>query len=160
MKKTIYLAAAALSMLSMAACSGNKCGDGKCANRPDEVYVGTIPMADANGMTLTIALDYDNDKANNAGDYALTEQIIEPDSAAMSGINVQATFLSEGDFKVIEKGGKKYIKLVMDAKDSNPSSSDYTFLVASDSTIKVVNPVTFEETPDSLGLNYTLKLQK
>ena len=160
MKKVIYLSAAALSMLSMAACSGNKCGGGKCAERPDEVYTGVIPMADADGMSLTLKLDYDDDKGNKEGDYNLSEQVLETDSVSASGVNVKSTFMSEGDFKIIDRDGKKYVKLSIDRKDSAPEASPYTFLISSDSTLTMVNDNTFEAAPDTVGLNYTLKLQR
>lgn len=161
MKKMIYFAAAALSMVSMAACSGNKCGgDGKCtAERPDEVYAGILPAADADGMSYTLKLDYDDDKGNQAGDYDLTEQVLVGDSTSVAGVRPHATFTSEGDFTVVEKDGNKYLKLVKDAKDSNASaSSTLTFLVASDSTLVMVNDATMEAPADPSA--YTLKIVK
>lgn len=158
MKKLVYFAAVAVSMISMASCSGNKCGDGKCAERPDEVYSGILPAADADGISYTLKLDYDDDKGNKEGDYDLNETVLTADS---TGFNHKATYLSEGDFTVMEKDGKKYIKLVKDAKESNASAaSTLTFLVSSDSTLTMVNDQTLEAAPDSVGLNYTLKLTK
>ncbi len=158
MKKMIYFAAAAMSVLSLAACSGNKCGDGKCADRPDEIYSGVLPAADADGISYTLKLDYDDDKGNQAGDYDLNETVLTADS---TGFQHKATYLSEGDFTVMEKDGKKYIKLVKDAKESNASAANsLTFLVSSDSTLTMVNEQTLEAAPDSVGMNYTLKLTK
>lgn len=161
MKKMIYFAAAALSMVSMAACSGNKCGgNGKCAPAiPDEVYAGILPVADADGMSYTLRLDYDDDKGNKAGDYDLTEQVLVSDSTNFLGLTPSATFLSEGDFTVVEKDGNKYLKLVKDVKNSNAAASGtLTFLVASDSTLVMVNDVTME-TPTDVAA-YTLKMVK
>lgn len=157
MNKLVYYAAAALSVVSMAACSGKKCGEGKCAERADEVYSGVLPAADADGISYTLKLEYDDDKDNKAGDYELNETVLGSDSV---GLNHKATYLSEGDFTTVEKDGKKYLKLVKDAKESNASASDsMIFLVSSDSTLTMVND-SFEAAPDSAGLNYTLKLMK
>ncbi len=70
------------------------------------------------------------------------------------------SFKSEGDFTVMDKDGKKYLKLVKDAKDSAEGSAETPmyFLVESDSTIVMVNQnLEVSETP---GMNYTLKLSK
>lgn len=161
MKKVFYLAAAALAMVSMSACSGNgKCEkDGKCAEKADEVYTGVLPAADAEGIRYTLKVDYDDDKGNMAGDYDLTEIVLAADSTSATGYKDAGTYLSEGDFTVVEKDGKKYLKLVKDAKDSNAKAADsLNFLVSSDSTLTMVNADLEESVnPD---LNYTLKLVK
>ncbi|MDE5808515.1 MAG: hypothetical protein K2H76_10400, partial [Muribaculaceae bacterium] len=109
----------------------------------------------------TLKLDYDDDKGNKEGDYDLTEQVLVGDSTSATGFKPQATYTSEGDFTVMEKDGKQYLKLVKDANDSNASASaTLTFLVASDSTLVMVNDQTFEAPADSLAMNYTLKLNK
>lgn len=160
MKKMIYLAAAALSMLSMAACSGNKCDGNKCADREDEVYTGVLPAADADGIRYTIKLDYDDDKANKEGDYDLTEVVLTSDSTAVTGVKDKNTYLSEGDFTVVEKDGKTYLKLVKDQKKSNAAAaSTLNFLVSSDSTLVMVNDA-LDAVPDSTAQFYTLKLVK
>ena len=148
-------------MVSMAACSGNKCAkDGKCEERPDELYTGVLPAADCDGIRYTLKLDYDDDDNNMKGDYDLTETYLTADSTAVAGTKDKESFVSEGDFSVIEKEGKKYLKLVKDAKDSNPQAIDLLYFeVTSDSTLLMVNndltaPV------DSVALNYTLKLAK
>lgn len=160
MKKMLLFAAAALSMISMAACSGNKCAkDGKCADRPDETYTGILPAADAEGIRYTLKLDYEDDDNNKSGDYDLSESYVVADSTATTGFRDSKTYLSEGDFTVVEKDGKTYLKLVKDAKDSNANASaSLAFEVTSDSTLLMVNDQTFEAPADSTALNYTLRL--
>lgn len=160
MKKTIYFAAAALSLMSLAACSGNnKCGDANVADKPDETFTGLVPAADGPGIRYTLKLDYDDDKANKAGDYDLVETYVEADSVMKNGYRDDVSYKSEGDFTVIEQNGRNYLKLVKDAKDSNPqASSDLYFLVDSDSTLTMVNSRLEPAVADSL--NYTLRLVK
>ncbi len=153
------IAAAALSMISMAACSGNKCGkDGN--ERADELYTGILPAADADGIRYSLKLDYDDDHNDTEGDYDLTESYLVADSTATTGFRDDKTYTSEGDFKVVAKNGKKYIVLSKDAKDSNANAtSSLAFEVTSDSTLLMVNENTFEAPADSTALNYTLRLQ-
>ncbi|MDE6717408.1 MAG: copper resistance protein NlpE [Muribaculaceae bacterium] len=159
MKKIFYFAALGLSMVAMAACSGNKCSkDGGCVERPDEVYSGLLPAADCEGIRYTLKVDYEDDKNNMAGDYDLTEIYIMADSTSATGVKDGPSYKSEGDFTVVEKDGKKYLKLVKDAKDSNPgAASDLNFLVSSDSTLTMVN-ADLEE--PATPLLYTLKIVK
>ncbi|MBD5195021.1 MAG: copper resistance protein NlpE [Bacteroides sp.] len=161
MKKTIYLASAALALISLASCSGNKsCNGEKCNKVDDMLYTGVLPAADCDGIRYTLKLDYDDDKNNLEGDYNLVETYLQADTVnKVNGINGDISFKSEGDFTVVEQNGKKYLKLVKDAKDSNPQATpDFYFEVSSDSTLTMVNSQ-LEAAPDTL-LNYTLKLVK
>ncbi|MDE6297378.1 MAG: copper resistance protein NlpE N-terminal domain-containing protein, partial [Muribaculaceae bacterium] len=119
-----------------------------------------LPAADADGIRYTLKLDYDDDKDNKAGDYDLTEVVLTGDSTSATGFKDKATYLSEGDFTIVEKDGKTYLKLVKDAKESNAAASaTLNFVVSSDSTITMVND-NLEAAPDSTALNYTLKIVK
>ncbi|MBD5185803.1 MAG: copper resistance protein NlpE [Bacteroidales bacterium] len=159
MKKTYYLAAAVLGLATMASCSGNSSCNGTCNSREkaDEVYTGVLPAADADGVTYTLKLDYDDN--NTKGDYDLTEQFMASDTTA-AGYKIQNTFQSEGDFTVNTKDGKKYIQLTPDVKDSDRGASTDVmyFLVENDSTITLVSSDL--EASTMPGLNYSLKLQK
>lgn len=162
--------AATMAMLMLAACSNNgaqggKC-DGKCGDckKGDQVYTGVLPAADAEGVRYTLKLDYDDDHNYTDGDYDLVEVYLANDSTSATGYSDTARFKSEGDFTVINGTGdnssKKYLKLVQDAKDSAPGSNagPIYFLVASDSTLVMVNADLEESTTP--GMNYTLKLVK
>ncbi len=166
MKKAIYMVAAGLSLMSMAACSGNKTcnGDKSCGSGADgdkkELYTGVLPAADTDGVRYTLSLEYDDDKNYTDGDYDLIETYLKADTTATTGYTDGKSFKSEGDFTVEKKDGKSYLKLVQDVKDSDAGSNvgPMYFLVESDSTLVMVNSdLQVSETP---GLNYTLKLSK
>lgn len=160
MRKPFYLAAAAVAMFAMASCSGNKsCEGGSCSKMEDQMYTGVLPAADGPGIRYTLKVDYDDDKNNMAGDYDLIETYLAADSVAPNGVKDNVSYKSEGDFTVVDQNGKKYLKLVKDAKDSHPqASSDLYFEVSSDSTLTMVNAQLEPAVSDSL--NYTLKLVK
>lgn len=157
MKKTFYIAASVLAMISMAACSGNNRTTVNANPAGDEqVYTGVLPAADCEGIRYTVALDYDHD--DNDGDYKMVETYLAADTTSASGVKDLASYKSEGDFTVVTKDGKKYLKLVKDNKDSNADAlSNVNFLVESDSTIVMVNA---DLEQSVTGLNYTLKLVK
>ncbi|MBD5281068.1 MAG: copper resistance protein NlpE [Bacteroides sp.] len=159
MKKIIYVAAAALSMMSMAACNGNQkaSGDAQKAGDKLEIYTGVLPAADCDGIRYALQLKYDDDHNYTDGDYDLLETYLVSDSV---GNRDDKSFKSEGDFSVMEKNGNKYLKLVQDRDDSQQGSADSPmyFLVESDSTIVMVNSDL--QKSDAPGLNYTLKLSK
>ncbi len=162
MKKLFYLGAVALTMLTMSACSGKDCGDGKCSaadHDKDLTYTGILPAADGPGIRYTLKIDYDDDKKNMEGDYDLVETYLEADSTAVNGVKDNISYRSEGDFTVVEQSGKKYLKLVKDNKDSNPNATaNLYFEVPTDSTLVMVNA---ELQPAvSSELNYTLTLVK
>lgn len=160
MKKSLYFAVAALLLLSLAACSGNNnCRNANGVDNNDMVYTGLVPAADGPGIRYTLKLDYEDDKTNKAGDYDLVETYVEADSVMKNGYRDDISYRSEGDFNLMEKDGKKYIKLVKDAKDSNPqAASNLYFRVDSDSTLTMVNDQLEPAVGDSL--NYTLRLVK
>ena len=160
MSKPFYFAAAALAMISLAACSGNNnCQGNKCADREDQVFTGLLPAADGPGVRYTLKLDYDDDKNNMEGDYDLVETYVGADSLAQSGKNADVSFRSEGDFTVVDQNGKKYLKLVKDNRDSHARAvSNLYFQVDSDSTLTLVDNQLQPASNDSL--NYTLKLVK
>lgn len=160
MKKPFYLAAAALAMLAMSACCGNKsCNNGNCEKMDDMTYTGVVPAADGPGIRYTLKLDYEDDKNNMEGDYDLVESYLEADSVATNGVKDNVSYKSEGDFTVVEQNGKKYLKLVKDAKDSAPeAAANLYFEVTNDSTITMVNAELQPAANDSL--NYSLKLVK
>lgn len=159
MKKTLLMGAAALAMISMAACTGNKttCDSATCAKGDiDAVYTGVLPAADADGVRYTLKLDYDDN--GTKGDYDLIETYILGDTISATGYKDGKTFTSEGDFTVTKQDGKTVIKLVKDQKDSAAGSIDTPiyFIVDSDSTITMTNQdLDVSTTP---GMNYTLKL--
>ena len=160
MKKNIFFASA----LAMAAVAGLASCNGKCdksckADMPDQTYTGLLPAADCPGIRYTLKLDYDDDAKGMKGDYNLVETYLDNDSTSVSGVKDSPSFTSEGDFKVEERGGKKYMTLYKDAKDSHNSAvSNLYFEVASDSTLTMVNENFQPVASDSL--NYTLKLAK
>ncbi len=163
MKKTIYIAAAALSLMSMAACNSNQKSNGDqqgAAGDKKELYTGVLPAADTDGVRYSLELEYDDDHNYTDGDYDLLETYLEADTTSAVGFKDGKSYKSEGDFTVMDKDGKKYLKLVQDVKDSQEGSNvgPMYFLVDSDSTIVMVNSdLQVSETP---GLNYTLKLAK
>ncbi|MDE6825863.1 MAG: copper resistance protein NlpE [Paramuribaculum sp.] len=153
MKKSILMGAAALAMVSMAACSGNKTCDSaaNCAKGDiDAVYTGLLPAADAAGIRYTLTLDYDDE--GNKGDFDLIETYLQGDSTSALGYTDLKTFTSKGDFTVGKQGDKTFIKLVEKGSSSIPTY----FLVDSDSTITMTNEdLDVTHLP---GMNYTLKL--
>lgn len=165
MKKTIIFMAAGLSMLGMAACSGNGkgCNGDSCGTKCKkgdkiEVFTGVMPAADADGVRYTLHLEFDDD--DNDGDYKLVESYLQADSTAVGGFKDIKTFASEGDFYIKQKDGKTYYEFKKDQKDSQPGALDTPayFLVDSDSTITMVN-AQLEVAADST-MNYTLKLAR
>ncbi len=136
----MILAAVGAALLSLSAC-GDKCPGGACkADKPDQTFTGVVPSADGPGIRYTLKLDYDDDHANMEGDYDLVETYLEADTTNVNGIRDNISYRSEGDFSIVEQGGKKYIKLVKDAKDSNPQAvATLNFEVASDSTLVMVD---------------------
>lgn len=161
MKKIFFLAVAALGLMGMASCSSNSCDKNKacCDNDKDLIYTGVLPAADAAGVRYLLKLDYD-DKSTERGDYDLLETYVDVDSAAVGGYKDLKTFKSEGDFTSMTKDGKTYLKLVADREDSDKGANTETtyFLVASDSTLVLVNADLEESTLP--GMNYTLTLSK
>lgn len=159
MKKSMYLAAAAIAMIGLASCNSKDCKGGKCEKIEDQTYTGILPAADCPGIQYTLKLDYEDDKNNMEGDYDLVETYLEADSVASSGVKNGKSFTSEGDFTVVEQNGKKYLKLVKDAKDSSAdATASLNFEVTNDSTLTMVNAQLEPAVSDSL--NYTLKLVK
>lgn len=154
------MGAAAMAMLSLAACSNNgSCNGSTCKdNDKDMVYTGVMPAADCDGVRYTLTLDYDDDAKD--GDYKLVETYIQADTTSMIGYKDLNSFASEGDFTVNKQGDKTYLKLVKDQKDSSANSVDgpLYFIVDSDSTITMANAEL--ETSTTPGMNYTLKLAK
>lgn len=156
MKKTFVLATAALAMLSMAACSGEKSCKGEACSKDsknDVVYTGVMPAADCDGIRYTLLLDYDDDMTD--GDYKLVETYIQGDTLSPIGYTDIKSFASEGDFTVNKQNGKTYLKLQEETK--NPSATALTtyFIVDSDSTITMANSDL--EASTLPGMNYTLK---
>lgn len=163
MKKTFYSLAAVIALLSTGACTSNTKTSADHRGDIKETYSGILPAADVDGIRYTLKLDYDEDRDYAYGDYDLVETYLTSDSLSASGYTDKETFKSEGDFSVEQgKGnmsGKKYLKLIPDAKDAAGSGSGpLYFLIESDSTIIMVNEsLQPSETP---GLNYTLQLVK
>lgn len=164
MKKTMLMMAAALSMMTLAACSGNQKSSGDKSNcekgDKKELYTGVLPAADTDGVRYALKLEYDDDHNYTDGDYDLLETYLERDTTNAVGFKDGKSFKSEGDFTVMDKDGKKYLKLVQDVKDSAKGSIEgpLYFLVESDSTIVMVNSdLQLSETP---GMNYTLTRAK
>lgn len=163
MKKTIIMMAAAFSIFGLAACSGNQKSNGdssKAAGDRVERYSGILPAADADGVKYSLKLEFDDDHNYTDGDYDLLETYLEADSTSTTGYKDIKSFKSEGDFDVMNKDGKSYLKLVQDADDSAKGSNPgpMYFLVESDSTLVMVNS-NLELAQDST-MNYTLKLEK
>lgn len=162
MKKTIYAFAAAAALLSLGACSNSQksCDKSDCKAQ-DQTFAGILPAADAAGVRYTLRLDYSNDSTDCCkGDYKLEQTYLEVDTTAADGYKNKDTFKSEGDFTVSSQDGKKYIKLVKEAKDSTVTvaESPMFFLCDTDSTITMVNDQL--QPSENSALNYTLKLQK
>lgn len=161
MRKTIYMMAAVAAILGMAACSGN-CGSNSGCARGDreEVYTGVLPAADCEGIRYVLRLDFDDDNNWQDGDYDLLETYVGVDTVATASIKDVNSYDSEGDFTVINgegaNAGKKYLKLVKNARKSSQGASDELYFeVDNDSTITLVNSnLERAATP----LNYSLKL--
>lgn len=156
MKKTIVLTTAALAMLSMAACSGEKSCKGEVCSKDckdDVVYTGVMPAADCDGIRYTLLLDYDDDMTD--GDYKLVETYIQADTLSPVGYTDIKSFASEGDFTVNKQDGKTYLKLQEETKNPSATGATTFFLVDSDSTITMTNSDL--EVSSIPGMNYTLK---
>ncbi|MDE5812608.1 MAG: copper resistance protein NlpE N-terminal domain-containing protein, partial [Muribaculaceae bacterium] len=140
MKKAILFVTAALAMVGMVACSSNDCSKGSCDKAKcdnDQIYTGILPAADCDGIRYSLKLDYDDN--GQKGDYDLIEVYLESDTTTVTGIKDSVAYKSEGDFTVVEKDGKKYLKLVKDAKDSNAQASDELYFEVGEGTITMVN---------------------
>lgn len=140
MKKSFYIASAAVAMLAMASCTSNKKADNQAATQAEvehvtEVFAGVLPAADADGIQYTLLLEYDADDNFAEGDYNLTETVLTADSTSTTGYVSGVTTESKGDFDVFTKDGGKYLKLT---NDTNETDVMY-FQVTSDSTIVMVN---------------------
>ncbi|MDE7402978.1 MAG: copper resistance protein NlpE [Muribaculaceae bacterium] len=161
MKKTFMVAAlAALAVTGLASCNCNKnsCKNEKKGDRI-EIYTGVLPAADADGVRYTLKLDFDDDQNYTDGDYDLNETFLVSDSTAVMGTRDTKSFLSEGDFIVENKDGKKYLKLVRDNKDSQVGSAEgpIYLLAENDSTLVMVNADL--QLPENVA-QYTLKRTK
>ena len=139
MKKFFLLAVAAVALPGLASCSKGDCKSNCDAPKDDMTYTGVVPAADGPGVRYTLTVDYDHDGLK--GDYDLVETYLEADTTSVNGIKDNVSFKSEGDFTVTEKDGKKYLKLVKDAKDSNANASDALFFEvgADNATLTMVN---------------------
>lgn len=160
MKKSILMAGVALLTLGLASCGGNSCDKGAACDAKsdvDVVYTGVLPAADCDGVRYTLLLDYDNEKD---GDYTLVETYIQSDTLSAIGYKDLQSFVSEGDFTVEQQGGKSYLKLVKDVKDSAAGSIDTPLylLVDSESTLTLTNQDL--EVSNTPGMNYTLTKSK
>ena len=155
------LFASALAVMMLGACAdNNKSCSARGSDKDVMTYTGLLPAADVAGVRYMLTLDYDDDNAK--GDYDLVEVYVASDTTSASGYRDVSSYKSEGDFTVIDgtgdKAGKKYLKLVKDAKDSSAGavSGPLYFLVDSDSKLVMVNDsLQPSETP---GLNYTLTI--
>lgn len=160
-KTVIFASVATIFVLALGACSGKQaCSKGTCSlgtDDEDKVYTGVLPGADTDGIRYTLKLDYDDDN-NKEGDYKLIETYLTTDSLSKTGYRDFKSFKSEGDFTVLNKNGKDYLKLVQDRNDSSVESNagPIYFLVASDSTLTLVG----EDLQEAVmpGVNYTLKI--
>ncbi|MDE7387397.1 MAG: copper resistance protein NlpE N-terminal domain-containing protein [Muribaculaceae bacterium] len=154
MKKTFYIASAAVAMLAMASCTSNKKADNQAAQPVvedvTEVYAGILPAADADGIQYTLVLEYEADDNFMEGDYNLTEVVLTADTTSTTGYAAGETMVSKGDFDVFTKDGGKYLKLT---KDDSETDVMY-FQVTSDSTIVMVNADLEQSVIPEL--NYTL----
>lgn len=157
MKKTIFLSATAVALLSLAACSGNKTASEQTSTdetSKNVTYTGILPAADTDGVRYALNLDYTND---NEGSYKLDQTYLVADSTAAGGYKDKDSFKTEGNFAIESKDAKKYIKLTETAKADTTANVMY-FLVDSDSTMTMVNAdLQVSVNPD---MNYTLKLEK
>lgn len=161
MRKTFVIGAAAMALLSMAACSGKKDCDKKCGTKGGErieIFTGVLPGADCDGVRYTLNLEYDH--GDKDGDYDLTETYLQADSVSPGGFKDLRSFNSEGDFVVEHQGGKTYLKLIKDQKDSGAGSVETPlyFLVDSDSTLTLTDARL--QVSQTEGLNYTLRRTK
>ncbi len=159
MKKTIFVSAAAVALLSLAACSGNKTASEQKATEETSknvTYTGILPAADTDGVRYALNLDYTSD---NEGSYKLDQTYLVADSTAADGYKDKDSFKTEGTFAVESKDAKKYLKLTETAKADTTAKADVMyFLVDSDSTMTMVNSdLQVSVNPD---MNYTLKLEK
>lgn len=163
MKKTIMMAAAALALCGMTACSGSNSGKSsdsdstktECCKAEKQEFAGILPAADADGVRYELKLDYTADSTCNAGRYSLDETYLTASSSDSS----DKKFKSEGSFSIEKQYGKSYLKLVQDKKeDSASAEAPLYFLCDTDSTITMVNANL--EVPQDSSLNYTLKLVK
>lgn len=162
MRKTILGAAALVAVLAMGSCESQKENGSESKQDRKEMFTGVVAAADAPGIRYDLKLDYDS--TDNGGSYELKQIYLESDSTATDGVKDGKEFESKGDFSVLDKEGKSYLKLVQDAtscqKDSACSAActPVCFLVDSDSTLTLVNAdLQVSENP---SLNYTLKLKK
>lgn len=154
MKKTLLISSMALAALMILPGCADKCGkSGNACDTDDMVYTGMLPAADADGVRYTLTVDYDDD--DNDGDFDLVETYVAADTVGQMSYRDVASFKSKGDFKVVDKEGKKYLVL---KPGSKKTGEELTFLVASDSTLTLVNN-SFEPAADST-MNYTLRLVK
>lgn len=154
--KKIFYAAAAVAMMSMAACSNNnqknEAVEEAAAEVSEQVYSGVLPAADAEGIQYILKLVYGEDGAN--GEYQLEETYLVTDSVSTKdAVGVD----SKGTFTVENNNDNKYIKLVQDTTEA-ANAQPMFFLVASDSTITLVNAEL--QPAENTELNYTLTLVK
>ncbi|MBD5215108.1 MAG: copper resistance protein NlpE [Bacteroidales bacterium] len=145
MKKSMMLAAACAAVLTFASCAGKQATDQTATNAPatatamvDKVvaYTGVTPAADCDGIRYDLKLEYDADDNYTEGDYNLVETYLTDRNAGTG-----TTFRSEGDFKVVNRDGKNYIKLEPDAKDSDQGATTTAtyFLIGDDDSLTLVN---------------------
>lgn len=156
MKKFMMFAAACAAVLSFSACSGKQAAapatEATVAVDKVVAYTGTLPAADAEGVRYDLKLDYDAEDNYAKGDYDLVETYL-------TGTENNTPFRSEGDFKVINKDGKTYIKLEPDADDSDKGATTTVtyFMVGDDESLVMVN--SDFEAPE-VPADYTLTVVK
>lgn len=138
MKKFMMFAAACAAVLSFSACSGKQAtvpaAEATVAVDKVVAYTGTLPAADCEGIRYDLKLEYDADDNYAEGDYDLVETYI-------TGTENNTSFRSEGDFKVLSKDGKTYIKLEPDAEDSDQGATTTVtyFMLGDDESLVMVN---------------------
>lgn len=138
MKKFMMFAAAFAAVLSFSACSGKQAAapatETTVAVDKVVAYTGTLPAADCEGIRYDLKLEYDADDNYTEGDYNMVETYI-------TGTENDSTYRSEGDFKVLTKDGKTYIKLEPDAKDSDQGATTTVtyFMMGDDESLVMVN---------------------